>query len=215
MIYLILIVFTFCNIPDIKYNFSEYLLKDQINKRKTMLIYPIKNTSSPQYSYYSEGITESIIHDLSMLRGIGVISQEDRKKALKELAYKQAMGLEESEVSKIAILTGADLFLMGSYSVESGQIRIIARVIDASSGVIIKSIKIDGLVKDIFTLQDNLTQTLLSTTGEPSNDDLAFLNNKPKHSDKAFETFSKGLEIEEANPKGALDYYKKSLTIIS
>ena len=75
MIYFILILFSFCNIPDIKYNFSEYITKEQINKRKTLLIYPIKNTSSSQYSFYSEGITESIIHDLSMLKRLKSITK--------------------------------------------------------------------------------------------------------------------------------------------
>ncbi len=69
-----------------------------------------------------------------MIKGIGVISQEDRKKALKELAYKQALGLEESDISKIASLTGADLFLAGSYSVDDKKIRMIARLIDAKTG---------------------------------------------------------------------------------
>ncbi len=215
MYFLLLFLFLSCESPQ-KYevyyaNRSFY----EIEKIKTILISPFKNIGNPKYSYYSEGITESVVNDLTLVKGINVISQEDRKKALKELAYKQAIGLDDKDISKVANVTGADLFLTGSYSVEKDSIRILARLIDSNTGITIKSIKIDGLTKDIFTLQDNLALDLIELTGKISPEEKGFIQNKPIYSDKAFELFSKGLEIEESNPKSALDFYKNAIKIQS
>lgn len=179
------------------------------------MIYPFKNTGNKKFSYYSEGITESVINDLGMLRGVGVISQEDRKKALKDLAFRQSMGLEEVDISKVAIFTGADMYLTGSYSVEGDMIRIIARLIDTSTGIVKKSIKIDGLTKNIFNLQDTIVTNLLNSEEKVNEGVIDFFKNKPVYSGTAYEYFSKGLEIEDSNPKEALDLYKKSLNIES
>ena len=212
MMHLILILFTFCSLPDIRYSFFDTDLKNE-NNRKTILIYPFKNTGTSKFSFYSEGITESVISDLSMIKGVAVISQEDRKKAIKELAYRQTMGLDDSDISKIANLTGADYFLSGSYSVEGDMIRIIGRLVQTSSGIILKSIKIDGLTKNIFKLQDNLALDLINSTAKLNADEINLFKNKPEYSGTAYEYFSKGLEKEDSSPLEALDLYKKSLNI--
>jgi tetratricopeptide (TPR) repeat protein len=213
MYYLILLLFLSCESPQ-KYE-VYYINRSIFNlvKTKTILIFPFKNISLPKYNYYSEGITESVVNDLSLVKGISVISQDDRKKALRELAYKQAIGLDDKDISKIANITGADLFFTGSYSIEENQIRIIARLIDSSSGNTVKSIKIDGITKDIFVIQDNLALKLIEFTTSISPEEKGFIQNKPLYSEKAFELFSKGLEIEESNPKSALEFYKNAIKI--
>jgi tetratricopeptide (TPR) repeat protein len=213
MIYFFILILSFCSLPDYRYNFSESSVTEELTDRKTLLIYPFKNTGTPKFSHFSDGITESLINDLYMVKGIGVISQEDRKKALKELAYKQTLGLEESDINKIATLTGADLFLTGSFSVEDKKIRMIARLIDAKTGSIIKSIKVDGLVEDIFSLQDSLALQLVTSSAKISKEEINFLKDKNTYSESTFDFFAKGLEIEDSNPKMALDFYKKSLNI--
>jgi len=213
MFYLIFFLLLFCDSPQ-KYD-VYYVNRSVFNfeKTKTILIFPFKNTGLSKFSYYSEGITESVVNDLSLVRGISVISQDDRKKALKELAYKQAIGLDDKDISKIANITGADLFFTGSYSIEENQIRIIARLIESNSGSTIKSIKIDGLTKDIFVLQDNLALKLIESTINISTEEKGYIQNKPLYSEKAFELFSKGLEIEDSNPKGALEFYKNAIKL--
>jgi TolB-like protein len=115
-----------------------------------ILVNPFVNNGN-SHSWLSAGITDTVTNDLKNIGKVTVISQEDRKKALNELKYKQQMGQDE-EALEIANLTGADIIFTGSYTVLEDSIRVIAKITNTKSGAIEKSIKIDGKIKDLFSL---------------------------------------------------------------
>lgn len=48
-------------------------------KTMAILVYPFQNTSEPEYSWISAGITDTVISDLNRIKDIIVISEVDKK----------------------------------------------------------------------------------------------------------------------------------------
>lgn len=126
-----------------------------------ILVNPFVNKGN-SYSWLSSGITDTVTNDLKIINNITVISQEDRKKALGELKYKQQMG--EDKGLEVANLKGADLIFTGSYSVNDRFIRIIGRIINPKDGAVERTTKIDGSLDEIFSLQDKVVFNLIQET---------------------------------------------------
>jgi len=200
-----------------------FFINPLLAEKMTILVYPFKNTGSNQYSWISAGITDTVISDLNKIKDIQVISDRDRVKAIKEIELGQTGLLNTKTIIKAGNLTGANLIFTGSYLVLGKKIRVHARLIRVSTGKLEKSIKLDGILKKIFDLQDKVVISLMSETEKiriADRDPIKLrkkekrlIINKPRPSLDAYKWYSKGLEIRYADPKKGLYYFEKAIKI--
>jgi TolB-like protein/class 3 adenylate cyclase len=131
--------------------------------KPSIAVLPFDNLSDhPAQDYFSDGITEDIITDLSKISGLFVIARNS------SFAYKG----KSLEVTQIARALGVKYVLEGSVRRADDQVRINAQLIDASTGGHLWAERYDGILSDIFALQDKVTGQIVTalalklTTGE-------------------------------------------------
>jgi adenylate cyclase len=116
--------------------------------KPSIAVLPFDNMSGdPAQDYFSDGITDQIISTLSMLRGLFVISRSSM------FTYKG----KSVKVQKVAEDLGVKYVLEGSVQRAADRVRIIAQLIDATSGHHVWSEGYDREPKDIFAIQDDIT----------------------------------------------------------
>ena len=188
-----------------------------------ILVYPFKNTGSEKYSWISAGMTDTVISDLYRIKGVHVISERDRRKAIQEIKLGMTGLIREETIVKVGKITGANLIFTGSYLISGNRIRVNAKLIRVDTGQIEKSIKIDGVLEKIFDLQDRIIFSLMAETEKIrisdikpvklDSEDRQQIRSKQKPELSAYELYSRGLEVHYSNPQKALKYYLKALRI--
>ena len=109
-------------------------------------------SGDPEQEYFSDGISEDIITDLSKLSELSVIARNS------SFAYKG----KPVDVKQIGRELGVRYLLEGSVRKAGGRIRVTAQLIDAASGAHIWADRFDRELTDIFAVQDELTENITS-----------------------------------------------------
>jgi len=120
--------------------------------RTAVCVLPFTNMSGdPEQEYFSDGITEDIITDLTKVSALVVISRNSA------FVYKG----RNVEVPKIARDLDVSHVLEGSVRKAGGRVRITAQLILASSNDHVWAERYDRDLNDIFALQDEISQAIV------------------------------------------------------
>jgi adenylate cyclase len=121
--------------------------------KPSIAVLPFVNMSNdPEQEFFSDGITEDIITDLSNVSGIFVLSRNT------VFTYKgKAVNLEQ-----IARDLGVAYVVEGSVRKSGNRVRINAQLIEGATGGHIWAQRYDRDLTDIFAIQDEITQTIVS-----------------------------------------------------
>lgn len=124
-----------------------------VEDRPSLAVLPFANIGvDDSKEYFSDGVVDSLISMFSRLSGLFVISRQS------SFSYKNT-----AKTSKeIAIELGVRYLLEGSVQYAGKQVRVAAQLVDAQNGGHIWSDRFDRELKDIFALQDELTQSIVS-----------------------------------------------------
>jgi adenylate cyclase len=116
-------------------------------------ILPFTNMSGdPEQEYFSDGISEDIITDLSKIAGLMVIARNS------SFTYKG----RSVDIRTIGRELGVQSVLEGSIRRAGNRVRITAQLIDASSGGHLWADRYDRDLTDIFEVQDDVTRRIVS-----------------------------------------------------
>ena len=122
--------------------------------KPSIAVLPFANVSGdPAQEYFSDGVTDQIITDLSKLPGLFVI---DRNSAF---TYK-GKAVKVQEVSREL---GVRLVLEGSARKTSDGVRIAVQLVDATTGANLWAERFDRPLRDIFAVQDEIVQKIVTT----------------------------------------------------
>ena len=120
--------------------------------RFTICVLPFANMSGDQeQEYFSDGITEDIITDLSKVSALAVISRNSA------FMYKD----KHVDVPKVARELKASHVLEGSVRKAGGRLRISAQLIDGASNNHIWAERYDRDTTDIFAIQDEISAAIV------------------------------------------------------
>ena len=120
--------------------------------RTAVCVLPFTNMSGdPEQEYFSDGITEDIITDLSKVSALAVISRNSA------FVYKG----RNVDVPKIARELDVSHVLEGSVRKAGGRVRITAQLVHASSNDHVWAERYDRDLNDIFALQDEISQAIV------------------------------------------------------
>ena len=121
-------------------------------EKKSIVVLPFANLNSdPDTEYFSDGLTDEIITDLSQVRALRVISRSS------------AMRLKGDERGLEDI--GRDLdcryVLEGSVRRAANNLRITARLVDAPDDAQLWSDKYEGTLDDVFDIQERVSRSIV------------------------------------------------------
>jgi len=127
-------------------------VKLTIPDKPSIAVLPFDNMSAdPEQEYFSDGITEDILTDLSKLSGLLVISRHST------FVYK-GKSISAQQVSQEL---GVRYVLEGSVRKAGDKVRITAQLIDATNNDHIWADRFDRNLDDIFALQDEVSRKIV------------------------------------------------------
>jgi len=134
---------------------STSLIDDalQIHEKPSIAVLPFDNLSNdPEQEFFSDGITEDLITDLSQVSGLFVVARNT------VFTYKG----EAQDIQKIGGKLGVKYVLEGSVRKSGDNIRINTQLIDVQSGGHIWSQRFDRKLAEVFELQDEVVQKIVA-----------------------------------------------------
>jgi TolB-like protein len=121
--------------------------------KPSIAVLPFVNMSKdPDQEYFSDGITEEIITALSKVPRLFVIARNST------FLYKG----KQVKIEEVARDLGVRHVLEGSVRRSGGRVRITAQLIDGRTGQHVWADKYDRELKDIFSVQDEVTRKVVS-----------------------------------------------------
>ncbi len=144
----------FRSIPSDETAASKIKTASSIFERPAIAVLPFTNLSEdPQQEYFCDGLTNDIITDFSKFRNLFVIASNT------VFTYKG----KSVKVTELAKELSVQYVLEGSVQEAGERVRINAQLIDAMTGNHIWAQRYDRSKKDLFTLQDDIIQTIVRT----------------------------------------------------
>jgi TolB-like protein/class 3 adenylate cyclase len=162
----------------------ETLLK--LPDRPSMAVMPFANTGgNSEDDYFSDGITDDLITDLSEISGLFVISRNST------FRYRN-QSVDAREVSRAL---GVRYVLEGNVRRSGNQIRINSQLIDGKSGGQMWANRYDGSLDNVFELQDQVTDQIIKALElQLTEDEKAERAHFDTTSFEAYDEFLKGWE---------------------
>jgi adenylate cyclase len=132
---------------------NEAALAAAREKQKPLVaVLPFTNMSGdPEQEYFSDGITEDIITDLSKISNLYVVARNTA------FTYKG----KSVQVKQIAAELGVHFVLQGSVRKAGQRVRITGQLIDARNGTHLWADRFDRDLTDIFAVQDEITHAIV------------------------------------------------------
>ena len=154
---------------------------------------PFTNMSGdPEQEYFSDGISEDIITDLSKIAGLMVIARNS------SFAYKG----RSIDVRAVGRDLGVRSVLEGSIRRAGNRVRITAQLVDATTGAHLWADRYDRDLTDIFAVQDDVTRRIvdaLKVTLSPA--ERTRLTDSGTPNIDAYDCYLRGRELLALNPK--------------
>ena len=154
--------------------------------KPSIAVLPFTNMSGdPEQQYFSDGITEDIITELSRSRSLFVIARNS------SFQYRD----KAVDVRRIARELGVRYVVEGSVRKMGSRIRITAQLIDAVPGNHLWSERFDRSIEELFDVQDELTQTIVATVaGRLEDAEIRMASNKRTDSLPAYDCLLRGIQ---------------------
>jgi adenylate cyclase len=122
--------------------------------KPSIAVLPFANLSGdPQQEYFSDGITDDLITDLSRLPGLFVIARSS------SFTYKG----KPAKLQEVGKELGVKYVLEGSVRKSGEQIHITVQLADAGTGAELWAERYDRPLRDIFALQDEIVRRIVAT----------------------------------------------------
>jgi adenylate cyclase len=177
--------------------------------KPSIAVLPFVNMSSDaEQEYFSDGMTEDLITDLSKLSNLTVIARTSTA------GYKG----QEVDVREVGKVLGVRYVIEGSVRKAGSDVRINAQLIDATNGDHVWAERYDGDLNDIFSLQDKVLAKIVGALALTlSQEERRRLAARGTDSVAAYDLYLKGLFEEskftrESN-QAAVRLYEQALAI--
>ena len=169
--------------------------------KPSIAVLPFTNMSrDPEQEFFSDGISEDIITELSRFRSLFVVARNSSF---------QFRG-DSVDVRKVGQQLGVYYVLEGSVRKAGDRIRVTAQLIDATTNEHVWAERYDGSTEDIFDLQDDISRKIVSTIAGRLDDTHA--ERLSSRTTKDYNAYEHVLRGQKWMQKYALDEYAKART---
>ena len=178
-------------------------------EKTSIAVLPFVNMSDdPEQEYFSDGMTDELIGDLAKIKDIFVISRNSA------FTYKG----KSIKAQQIANDLNVRYILEGSVQRFGNKVRIRAQLIDGQTDHHLWSESYDGVMDDIFDLQDKITGKIVSALAiKLTPDEKELISEKGTDNLLAYDAYLKGFEhyslMTGENLLKAAEYYYQAIGI--
>jgi adenylate cyclase len=160
--------------------------KHKFPDKPSIAVLPFVNMSGdPEQEYFSDGITEDLITDLSKISSLFIIARNST------FTYKG----KPVKVDQVGRDLGVRYVLEGSVRKAGDRVRITAQLVDASTGGHLWAERYDRDLEDIFALQDEVAQKIVAALAvKLTEDEQERLERGYTDNLEAYDYFLRGLE---------------------
>jgi TolB-like protein len=153
--------------------------------RPSIAVLPFANMSGDsEQEYFADGMVEEIITALSHIRWLFVIARNS------SFAFKGRY----VDVKQVARELGVRYVLQGSVRKAANRVRITGQLVDASTGAHLWADRFDGLLEDVFDLQDQVTASVVGAIAPKlEHAEIERAKRKPTESLDAYDYFLRGM----------------------
>jgi DNA-binding winged helix-turn-helix (wHTH) protein/tetratricopeptide (TPR) repeat protein len=139
-------------------------------------------STDKEFAWLSSGIAETVTNDL---RAAGHVRVIDRVRVV------EAVRRTGPELGPLKDDLDLDLAVVGSFQRSGDRLRIMARIVDASTGEAVAEAKADGALEQVFELQDRIVEQFGHRLGT-SGTDSARRTHRETSSLEAYQAFTEG-----------------------
>jgi TolB-like protein/Flp pilus assembly protein TadD len=169
---------------------------------KSIAVLPFSDLSpAKDHAYFGEGIAEELLGALAKVDGLRVAARRS------SFWFKD----KEAELGEIASKLNVGHVLEGSVRRDGSRVRITAELIDAGDGFTIWSETYEREMHGIFTLQDEITRSIVDTLKLK----LAISPSRPSRSTAAYDAYLEGLVYSDKNTepelRKSLEFFQRAL----
>jgi TolB-like protein len=169
---------------------------------KSIAVLPFNDLSpAKDHAYFGEGIAEELLGALAKVDGLRVAARRS------SFWFKD----KEAELGEIASKLNVGHVLEGSVRRDGNRVRITAELIDACDGFTIWSETYEREMHGIFTLQDEITRSIVDTLKLK----LAISPSRPSRSPDAYDAYLEGLVYSDKNTepelRKSLEFFQRAL----
>jgi adenylate cyclase len=172
-------------------------------------VLPFENMSGdPEQDYFSDGITEDVIADLSRISGLFVIARSTMFTYKGKVVGAQEVGRE----------LGVPYVLEGSVRRAGERVRINAQLIDAANKSPLWADRYDRALTGVFELQDEVTRKIVAALAvKLTSEETSRLSRRARVNPEAYDTLLRGLtQLRRYTPEmnaEARELFEKALTL--
>ncbi len=175
--------------------------------RASIAVLPFANLSpDPENAFFSDGITEEIVSQLSTIHALTVVSSSS---ATRDLPREKSLG-------EIGRELGVASLLKGSVRRDADEVRITGQLIDARTDRLLWSATYQRELDDIFAIQSEVAERIASALEiELTAAEAAGLRKRPTASLTAYDYYLKGLQyyhrFRREDNERAIELFEKAL----
>ncbi|MDR6755213.1 adenylate cyclase [Mycoplana sp. BE70] len=170
-------------------------------EKPSIAVLPFDNMSGdPEQEYFSDGITEDIITDLSKISGLSVIARNSA------FTYKGKLVDIQDVCRRFNVAT----VLEGSVRKAGQRVRITAQLIDGKDGTHLWADRYDRDLTDIFAIQDEITHTIVDQLKvRLLPEEKKAIGQAPTANVEAYTNYLRGREFFHTRTKGSLQLARR------
>ncbi len=177
--------------------------------KPSIAVLPFANLSGdPEQEYFADGMVEDMITALSRFNALFVIARNS------SFAYKGRV----IDIKLVGRELGVRYILEGSVRKSGNKVRISGQLIDTATGTHLWADRFDGMLEDVFDLQDHITSSVVGAIAPKLEQaEIQRAKQKPTESQDAYDHFLRGMiGIHKWSREGsdeALTHFYKAFTI--
>ncbi|CAN7728127.1 TPR end-of-group domain-containing protein [Mesorhizobium sp. LjNodule214] len=170
-------------------------------EKPSIAVLPFNNMSGdPEQEYFSDGITEDIITDLSKISGLFVVGRNT------VFTYKG----KSVKLQQAAQELGVKFLLEGSVRKAGQRVRITGQLIDGATGGHLWADRYDRDLTDIFAIQDEITNTIVDQLKvKLLPEESEAIAQVPTENVEAYTNYLRGREFFHTRTKGSLQLARR------
>lgn len=168
-----------------------------LSAKPAVAVLPFDNMSSdPEQVYFSDGITEDVITELSRFRELVVIARNS------SFSFRG----RSTDVREIGRALGAGYVVEGSVRRAGNRLRINVQLVEAGSGAHLWAERYDRAAEDIFDIQEEIARGIVATVAQRVLEDSEVsASRRPLNSVRAYDLFLQGRRLSDVFTPGAQD----------
>ncbi|PSH63436.1 hypothetical protein CU102_23780 [Phyllobacterium brassicacearum] len=165
--------------------------------KPSIAVLPFENMSrDPEQVYFSDGITEDVLTELSRFGELTVIARNS------SFAFRE----QRTDLREIGRKLGAGYVVEGSVRRAGDRVRITAQLVEAESGTHVWTERYDRALEDVFAVQEEISQNIVAAVAQRVRDDREVAARRRQPEDmRAYDLFLQGHRLSDDFTPGTQD----------